>query len=104
MLGMKNKCCVNVKVYFEIVRVCVHVDQPYPPFPLTHSDQSPETAGNAYTPLGHSSTTSRQDSSVYSQMETDNVRSMGFAGSARVPDRFSNHISAVQEGFPVSGR
>ena len=23
MLGMKNKCCVNVKVYFEIV--CVHV-------------------------------------------------------------------------------
>jgi len=34
-VGMKNKCCVNVKVYFEIA--CVHVRvQPYPPFPLTH--------------------------------------------------------------------
>jgi len=33
---MKNKCCVNVNVYFEIVCVCVRVRvRPYPPFPLT---------------------------------------------------------------------
>ena len=32
-LGMKDKCCVNVKVYFEIVHVRIHV-QPYPPFYL----------------------------------------------------------------------
>jgi len=25
MLGMKNKCCVNVKVHFEILCVCVQV-------------------------------------------------------------------------------
>ena len=31
---MKNKYCVNVNVYFEIVRVRVRV-RPYPTFPLT---------------------------------------------------------------------
>ena len=34
-LGMKNKFCVNVNVYFEIVHVRVRV-RPYPPFPTTH--------------------------------------------------------------------
>ena len=29
---MKNKCCVNVKVYFKIIRVRIW---PYPPFPIT---------------------------------------------------------------------
>ena len=35
---MKNKCCTNVKVHFEIIRVCICVcirDRPYLPFPLT---------------------------------------------------------------------
>jgi len=37
---MKNKCCINIKAYFEIVcvRICVNVCVriwPYPPFPLT---------------------------------------------------------------------
>jgi len=37
MLGMKDKCCVNVKVYFEIVHVRIRIRiRPYPPFPLTH--------------------------------------------------------------------
>jgi len=32
---MKNKCCVTVKVYFEILGdVCVSI-QPYQPFPTT---------------------------------------------------------------------
>ena len=40
--GMKNKCCVNVKVYVEIVFVCGHVCihvrvQPYLPFPPTRT-------------------------------------------------------------------
>ena len=36
MLGMKNKCCVNIKVYFEIVCVYVRIlIRPYPPFPFT---------------------------------------------------------------------
>ena len=37
-LGMKNKCCVNIKVHFEILRVRIHVRacvRPYPPFPTT---------------------------------------------------------------------
>jgi len=35
-LGMKNKCCVNVKVYVEIVRIRIRIRvPPYPPFPLT---------------------------------------------------------------------
>ena len=35
-VSMKNKCCVNVKVYVEIICVCVvHVRiRPYLPFPL----------------------------------------------------------------------
>jgi len=32
-LGMKNKCCVNVNAYFEIVHVCIRAQQ-YPPFPI----------------------------------------------------------------------
>ena len=31
-VGTKNKCGINVIVYFEISSVCV---RPYPPFPLT---------------------------------------------------------------------
>ena len=35
-LGMKNKSCVNLNLYFEIVHVRVRVRvRPYPPFPTT---------------------------------------------------------------------
>ena len=35
-LGMKNNFRVNVKMYFKILRVCIHVHiQANPPFPPT---------------------------------------------------------------------
>ena len=43
MLGMKNTCCVNVKVVFEIVHVCVRIRLFQLPFILLLSHLNHQT-------------------------------------------------------------